>query len=91
MNPMMKNLIDARDERIAREMREGYGRCGWLVSWYQRDDDSWLARLSCPDVYDTVEEIGRTRREAIALAEAELTRKLALLHRKQDDQDFDGD
>ncbi|GAC1315897.1 MAG: hypothetical protein NVSMB14_15520 [Isosphaeraceae bacterium] len=82
----MKNMIDARDDRIAREMREAFGRCGWLVSWHRHRDDSWLARLSCPDIVETVEEFGRTRREAIVLAEAELTRRLARLLRKRQQQ-----
>lgn len=77
MNPLMKNMIDARDDRIAREMREAFGRAGWLVSWQRHTDDSWMARVSCPEVVETVEEFGRTRREAIVLAEAELTRRLS--------------
>ena len=91
MKPMMKSMIDSRDDRIAREMRDAFGRCGWLVSWHRLGDDSWLARLSCPDIVETVEEFGRTRREAIVLAEAELTRRLAGLLRKRQQQEVEYD
>ena len=71
---------DEHDERWARWMREEFGQKKWLVSWLRLDDGrGWLARLSCPEVADTLEADGRTRCLAIGRAHRALEAQLAAL------------
>lgn len=72
----LQTRCDRRDERRARELRDGLGRRRWLLSWAPVDDHRWLARLSCEELTETVEEVAGTRCEAIRLAELALRRSL---------------
>ena len=57
------------DERWARWMREEFGRKLWLLSWQPLEHGrGWLARLSCPDLPETVETEGQSRCHAIGRA-----------------------
>ncbi len=72
---------DEHDERWARWMRDEFGRKQWLLSWYRLDDaQGWLARLSCPELPDTLEADGRTRCLAIGRAHRALEAQL-IAHR----------
>lgn len=73
MRPLLNHLRDRLDERRARRARTRLGHRRWLVSWRRTGRGAWLARLSCPEVPETVEQAGRTRSEAIAAAVAALT------------------
>jgi len=71
-------LGNHRDRWRARRLREEFGRSRrWLVSWYRLGRRRWLARLSCPELAETIEETGRSRCEAIARAERVLRAALA--------------
>lgn len=74
----LRAQFDQRDQRRACRLRQHYGRRRWLLSWLPLDDRRWLARLSCPELAETVEAVGRTRCEAIALADLTLSTSLAL-------------
>jgi len=79
MQTMLKTLRDDHDERWARLMRDEFGRRKWLLSWH-RDEvaDAWLARLSCPQLPETVERHGRSRCHAIGRANRALSAMLQL-------------
>jgi hypothetical protein len=72
MFTLLLTLGDRRDELRARLLREVFGRRRWLLSWQRLGRRRWLARLSCPDLAETVEAIGWTRCRAIASAERSL-------------------
>lgn len=61
-------LYNRRDEEHARFRRAVLGRRQWLVSWEERGDGRWLARVSCPQLPMTIERSGNTRCEAIRFA-----------------------
>lgn len=74
---MLRPLLrwrDHRDERHARRIRADLGRDRQLVSWLP-SGRGWMARLSCPEVSETVEAHGPTRRAAIARAAERLRRR----------------
>lgn len=75
----LRDHHDRRDERRAHVWREQLGRHGRLVSWTRLDHSRWLARLSCEELTETLEEVGRTRCEAIERAEHVL--RIDLAHR----------
>ncbi len=83
MQTMLKTLRDDHDERWARLMRDEFGRRRWLLSW-QRDDagEGWVARLSCPQLPETVERQGRSRCHAIGRANRALTALLQAVGRE---------
>lgn len=68
---------DQWDDHWAVRRRAVLARRRWLVSWTRREDGSWLARVSAPELPVTIERAGKSRRLAIQRATkylAELTR-----------------
>jgi hypothetical protein len=66
------SFLDRRDDRRAREIRAELGPRGVLVSWHRVDlphaRRRWLARVSCRDWPETVEQAGFSRCRAILAA-----------------------
>lgn len=81
--PTFSEVMDNVDKQRAERIRREYGRVGWLVSWYKQDDDFFLARLSCPNVEDTIEAIAQSRCLAIDSATRTL---LDILHKQADEK-----
>ena len=73
MRFFLRHLGDRRDERRACQTRTNLGCRRWLVSWRRTERGAWLARLSCPEVPETIERTGPTRCAAIARAVEGLT------------------
>ncbi|RUL85733.1 hypothetical protein [Tautonia sociabilis] len=64
MIPALARWADDRDARRADRLRRSLGRMRWLISWERRGDGRWVARLSCPELPETVARCGRSRCEA---------------------------
>lgn len=73
-------LLDRRDERLARELRDRLGSAGRLVSWSPDDAHPtilrWTARVSCRELPMTLERQGRSRCRAILAAVVALDHEL---------------
>ena len=86
MRSLLRRLIDHRDERLARELRQALGASGLIASWHRVDPSDrespggpWLARVSCREWPSTIEDTGRSRRKAVLRAAAALA-KLSARH-----------
>ena len=81
---MLRTLRDEHDERWARLMRDEFGRRRWLLSWQPHGaGETWIARLSCPQLPETIEREGRSRCHAIGRANRAMA--VALQEASRDD------
>ena len=67
--PGVEEFRERHDELTASRMRQSLGVAGSLVSWSSQGEGLWLARLSGPDLAETIEAVGKRRVEAIQEAE----------------------
>ena len=72
---LMNSLLDEIDEERARRLRHEFGQRRWILSW-NREVEGWVARLSGPGVAETIEQVGRTRVEAVERAAVALREAL---------------
>lgn len=84
----LTEAFDRFDERRACGRRERLGRRWWLLSWQREGRGLWMARLSGPEVMDTIERSGLTRCAAITRSTRAMKQNLSI--RAQVDQDNEG-
>jgi|GEM_PF-7005384 len=84
----MKSYRRASDKDKADHMRFELGCAGWLVSWVERDDGTWLAKVSCSRHEETIHAVGKTRTAAIKSASLKLAE---IIKAESMDQDADQD